>query len=256
MQRRVKLLGSMCKMGQKKKGVEFAPLLMNQRFDMNIELLKMDTPLSYNTLFETHKLYSLAHKVITIGGDHSIAASTIASSADIHGDNLLVVWVDAHADINTRNSSTTKNEHGMPVSKLLGIENTYKLPEITPKQIIYLGLRDVDEYEQNKLDELGIEYYNATDTKQNLDTILGDIINRNNKIHISFDVDVLDPEFFLSTGTPVEGGLNIEEGGKILQTLKSQTISADFVEFNPYLINKEHSLRDAKVLKELIEIIS
>ena len=125
MQRRIKLLGAMCHNGQKQTGVELAPKVLKDMFDMNIELLPMNTDTSYRTLYETHSLYSLAHKVITIGGDHSISASTVASSSNIYNENLLVVWVDAHADLNTYDSSLTKSEHGMPVSKLLGIENTY-----------------------------------------------------------------------------------------------------------------------------------
>jgi len=255
MQRRIKLLGAMCHNGQKQTGVELAPKVLKDMFDMNIELLPMNTDTSYRTLYETHSLYSLAHKVITIGGDHSISASTVASSSNIYNENLLVVWVDAHADLNTYDSSLTKSEHGMPVSKLLGIENTYNFHEITPKQIIYLGLRDVDEYEQNKLNELGIEHYTIQETKDNMTNILDNIIKRKNKIHISFDVDSLDPKYFPSTGTPVENGLTIEEGKQILQTLRPQTISVDFVEFNPSLTNEEQSNTDAKLLKELIEIM-
>lgn len=255
MLRRTKLLGAMCNIGQKKIGVESGPKVLKNMFNNEIELLVMDNTLSYRTLYETHRIYSLAHKVITIGGDHSIAASTVAGSADVYSDDLQVIWVDAHADLNTYDSSLTKNEHGMPVSKLLGIENIYQFNEITPNQIIYLGLRDVDEYEQKKLEELNIEHYTAEQTKSNLTDILKNIISRKKNIHISFDVDALDPKYFPSTGTPVDDGLTIEEGKQILETLKPYTVSADFVEFNPSLTDNNQSNRDAKLLKELIEII-
>ncbi|EGW03521.1 Arginase-1 [Cricetulus griseus] len=153
---------------------------------------------------------------VVLGGDHSMAIGSISGHARVHPD-LCVIWVDAHTDINTPLTTGTGNLHGQPVSFLLK-ELKGKIPDVpgfswvTPcisaKDIVYIGLRDVDPGEQKK-----------------------------RPIHLSFDVDGLDPAFTPATGTPVLGGLSYREGLYITEEIyKTGLLSGlDIMEVNPAL---------------------
>ncbi|EPY84119.1 arginase-1 [Camelus ferus] len=153
---------------------------------------------------------------LVLGGDHSLAIGSISGHARVHPD-LCVIWVDAHTDVNTPLTTTTGNLHGQPVSFLLK-ELKGKIPDVpgfswvTPcvsaKDIVYIGLRDVDPAEQKK-----------------------------RPIHLSFDVDGLDPSFTPATGTPVQGGLSYREGLYLTEEIyKTGLLSGlDIMEVNPSL---------------------
>ncbi|XP_055982278.1 arginase-1 [Sorex fumeus] len=188
---------------------------------------------------------------LVLGGDHSLAIGSISGHAKVHSD-LCVIWVDAHTDINTPQTTSSGNLHGQPVSFLLK-ELKGKIPDIpgfswvtpciTAKDIVYIGLRDVDPGEHYILKTLGIKFYSMTEVdrlgigkvmEETLSYLLG---RKKRPIHLSFDVDGLDPFFTPATGTPVPGGLTFREGLYITEEVcKTGLLSGlDIMEVNPSL---------------------
>lgn len=213
--------------------------------------------------------------VLTIGGDHSIAVGTLAGTHNFD-DNIKLIWVDAHADINTFRSSPTGNTHGMPLAwhlNLMSEENQkpfHWLKKFKKENLVYLGLRDVDPGEQAYLNELGIKYYTADDVHDiGMEQVLGEIdkyfsLSPGRNIHISFDVDGIDPQFFPATGTPVAKGLDLNQGKAIIGHFSSNynLLALDLVEINPALGDEkdlELTLESTKnllsALKEKVEIL-
>ncbi|KAK3680770.1 hypothetical protein B0T22DRAFT_379111 [Podospora appendiculata] len=192
--------------------------------------------------------------VLTLGGDHSIAIGTIGGTAkairERLGREMAVIWVDAHADINTPETSGSGNIHGMPVSFLTGLAREENeeffgwLKEdnlISVKKLVYIGLRDVDAGEKRILREHGIKAFSMFDIDRHgigrvMEMALGHIGN-DTPIHLSFDVDALDPMWAPSTGTPVRGGLTLREGDYICECVHEtgSLVAVDLVEVNPSL---------------------
>ncbi|KAL0254940.1 Arginase, catabolizes arginine to ornithine and urea [Diplodia seriata] len=203
------------------------------------------------------QVYEHARKgrcVLTLGGDHSIAIGSISGTAkairERLGREIAVIWVDAHADINTPESSDSGNIHGMPVAFLTGLAKEDKedmfgwIKEdqmISVKKLVYIGLRDVDKGEKKILRDNGIKAFSMHDIDRHgigkvMDMALG-WIGSDTPIHLSFDVDSLDPQFAPSTGTPVRGGLTLREGDYIAECVAEtgSLIALDLVEVNPSL---------------------
>lgn len=190
---------------------------------------------------------------LTIGGDHSIGTGTIAGVQSVHPD-ACVIWVDAHADINTPQSSDSGNLHGCPVSFVLGIdgplstkaeENVFDwVPHcLDDSRLAYIALRDLDPFEKKYLREHNIAAY----TMRHVDQYgIGKVVemalsrvNPDNKrpIHLSLDIDAIDPFFAPATGTAVRGGLTWREGCYICEALAEtgNLVAMDLVELNPSL---------------------
>ena len=193
---------------------------------------------------------------LTLGGDHSIAIGTVSGVArairersDTPND-LAVIWVDAHADINTPETSDSGNIHGMPVSFLTGLATSTDKGifdwlrdehKISLSKLVYIGLRDVDAGEKKILRENNIKAYSMHDIDRHgigaiMDSALA-YIGDATPIHLSFDVDALDPMWAPSTGTPVRGGLTLREGDFICEAVAEtgQCVGFDLVEVNPSL---------------------
>ena len=256
----IKFISACCKYGQRMPGVEFGGVYIEQLFkNYKFKTVKSRSGFDYKKLHKTHYNTleeNVENKVITIGGDHSISLATVASSAKKFGDDLTVIWIDAHADINTRKSSLSGNMHGMPVASLLNLDNIYNLETIKPEQIIYVGLRDLDDFEVETLEKLNIKNYTSEFIRRySIMSVIEDIYSENiiKKVHLSFDVDVLDPIIFQSTGTPVDGGIGIREAETLLNAFESNWVSADFVEFNPSLGGNPQ--QNAFILRDLIKCI-
>ena len=260
MRKFTKIIGACCHNGQTKLGTHIAPQFIHKKLGQNVDIDFIDNfdnfGAGYKDLYSLHNKYLHENnKVTTLGGDHSISLSTTASSVEKFKDDLVVVWVDAHPDLNTRQSSLTKNIHGMPVASLLGLDNLFDLPTINPEQIIYIGIRDIDDYEKKMIDELNIQYYDMTYIKQyGLSNILNNINSMHAPIHLSFDVDSMDPIYFKSTGTPVPRGLNKADAYNIFTTLKKNIVSTDIVEFNPYLSNNTIKHKEGLMLANLVKL--
>lgn len=192
--------------------------------------------------------------VLTLGGDHSIAIGTIGGTAkairERLGREMAVIWVDAHADINTPETSGSGNIHGMPVSFLTGLATEEReeffgwLKEenrISVRKLVYIGLRDVDPGEKRILRQNGIRAFSMFDIDRHgigrvMEMALGHI-GADTPIHLSFDVDALDPMWAPSTGTPVRGGLTLREGDYICECVHEtgSLVAVDLVEVNPSL---------------------
>ncbi|XP_021501342.1 arginase-1 [Meriones unguiculatus] len=188
---------------------------------------------------------------VVLGGDHSMAIGSISGHATVHPD-LCVIWVDAHTDINTPLTTGTGNLHGQPVAFLLK-ELKGKFPDVpgfswvTPcisaKDIVYIGLRDVDPGEHYILKTLGIKYFSMTEVdKLGIGKVMEEAFSyllgrKKRPIHLSLDVDGLDPAFTPATGTPVLGGLSYREGLYITEEIyKTGLLSGlDIMEVNPSL---------------------
>lgn len=171
---------------------------------------------------------------IVLGGDHSIAMGTLAGLTRAYGSPPGLVWVDAHADINTPDSSATGNVHGMPL--YFALKNGFALPERT----VQIGLRDVDPEEKRLLREFGVKTFTMTDVdKRGMMHVMDDaraIAGANQRpIHVSFDMDAIDPSEAPGTGTPVKGGLSYREAHLVMEMLydSGQLGSIEMVEINP-----------------------
>jgi arginase len=185
---------------------------------------------------------------IVLGGDHSLSWGSV-SGASRAALKLGVIWIDAHADLNTPDSSLSGNHHGMPLAFLGGLcasagEDTDQRASLGFENLCYLGLRDVDPFEQRTITAAGI--WNRTMDEWRRDGIgrgIEDALahlaaNGVDAIHVSFDVDVLDPGVFPATGTPVADGLDVAGAMTVMQRLGSAPVpvaSLDVVELNPLL---------------------
>lgn len=197
---------------------------------------------------------------LVIGGDHSIAIGTIAGVLQ-HKKDIGVIWFDAHGDINTEESSPTGNIHGMPVAVSLGLGHE-KLVSIGGKdakldldKFVYVGCRDLDKGERQVLKELGANVFTMHEIDR--DGILSvmnqaiEIAGRGKDgIHVSFDMDSIDPIYVQGTGTKVPGGLSYREANFALELVakSEKLISAEFVEVNPLLDNNNETAKLAVVL--------
>jgi arginase len=186
---------------------------------------------------------------IVLGGDHSIAMGSVAGVV-YRPDGIVrtgLIWIDAHTDINTPKTSPSGNIHGMPVAHLLGQGDSRLLDiwgggaVIRPEDIVYIGIRSVDDDERKILKELGIRVYTMKDIdKRGLGEILEQTImqlHHTKRVHVSFDADVLDPAVAPGVGTPVPGGLSYREAHLLMELLADAKIvtSLDLVEVNPIL---------------------
>lgn len=203
----------------------------------------------YNTVSEVSKSGKFP---LNVGGDHSIAIGTIAGVLSAHPD-ACVLWIDAHADVNTPAASHSGNLHGCPVSFLLGIDGQDKTDNdlfswvprgiLDFKRIAYVGLRDIDDFEKELIKSKGITAYTMHDIdRYGIAKVMEMALERVNPglerpVHLSFDVDALDPFFAPSTGTPVRGGLTWREGCFICEAAAEtgKLVGMDLVECNPHL---------------------
>ena len=256
----VSIMGLPIFKGQTLSGVKYAPnYFLNYNFS---RLLKKEIKVSNTKLcFEAHNVFDslkVSKEIVKsyksrdydfnlfIGGDHSMSMATISGMIDEEEkDDHVVLWIDAHTDCNTFNTSPSMNLHGMSVSGILGL-----LPEpfnifncINKDQIMYLGIRSMDKgekefLENNKEHVISNKLITSDDLHNDISSKMEEIESfiKNKKIHVSFDVDSLDPKYVSSTGTPVKGGLNLDQVNKIFDLLSNHNVvSMDLVEFNPLL---------------------
>ncbi|XP_026921802.1 arginase-2, mitochondrial isoform X2 [Herpailurus yagouaroundi] len=283
----VAVIGAPFSQGQKRKGVERGPAavreagLMKRLSSLGCRLKDFGdlsfTPVPkddlYNNLIVNPRSVGLANQelaevvsravsggysCVTVGGDHSLAIGTISGHAR-HCPDLCVIWVDAHADINTPLTTSSGNLHGQPVSFLLR-ELQDKVPQlpgfswikpcISSPSIVYIGLRDVDPPEHFILKNYDIQYFSMRDIdrlgiqkvmEQTFDLLIG----KQRPIHLSFDIDAFDPTLAPATGTPVVGGLTYREGMYITEEIHNTGLlsALDLVEVNPQLAASEEEAK-------------
>jgi arginase len=214
-------------------------------------------------LYETTKAMSQKGQfALTLGGDHGLATGSIAGLKATYPD-LKVIWVDAHADCNTPETSPSGNYHGMPVAHLLGWLGEKTVPGfdwfqpcLTNKDIVFIGLRDLDPEEKKNLKKHGIKCFTMHEVlRLGIGEVMKQTINylgqdgQTHPIHISFDIDGVDPSVAYGTGTKARGGILYREAHYILREAAAtgQLVGLDMVEINPLLDRpKEHFHGDNK----------
>jgi len=197
---------------------------------------------------------------LILGGDHSIAIGTIAGLAR-HYANLGVIWYDAHGDLNTVDTTPSGNIHGMPLAASLGLGHPSLVNaggyagKIKAENLVLIGVRDLDEGEKQLIAEQQIKLYTACDVKRLgmkrvITGTLEYLKKRCDGIHLSFDLDGIDPREAPGVGTPVRGGVSFADSllaVKLLLASRSIT-SAEFVELNPLLDSEEQTVAAALAL--------
>ncbi len=183
---------------------------------------------------------------LVLGGDHSVALGTLGGLASAHGPGG-VLWIDAHPDINTPDTSPSGNVHGMSLGAVLGLagdafaSDAWPLPAVDPKRVALVGIRQTDEGERRLLKEAGVRVFTMSEidrigveraVREALDRISGPGF-----VHVSLDMDALDPELAPGVGTPVRGGLTYREAHLALELVAESGIvgSLEVVEVNPIL---------------------
>ena len=205
------------------------------------------------------------HLPVLLGGDHSLSIGSISAVAR-HcrdtGKNLRVLWLDAHADFNTRDLSPTGNIHGMPVACLCGFgpdELTSiggHVPAIRPAWVREIGIRSVDAGEKrfvhdHHLEVFDMRYIDEVGVRQTLEAAL-EGLDANTHLHVSFDVDFLDPEIAPGVGTTVPGGPTYREAQLCMEMIADTGLvrSLDIMELNPAMDNHNKTARLAVDLVE------
>ena len=237
-------------LGQKKTGTEKAPLQINQFINNKTHIIKKIKN-SGNLFTNINKLYKLNNitkgKIINIGGDHSMCIATIADTLNKYPD-AKIIYFDAHADINTYKSSNSKNYHGMPLSFITGIDKDVRfnfIKNILPfENLLYVGSRCFDKFEVSEIYKKNIKFITSDEINNNFTKSLKKIIDFVGKspIHISFDVDSIDPKYIPSTGTPVKNGIELNNAITILDHLNNKNIvKLDISELNLDIGSKNDS---------------
>ncbi len=183
---------------------------------------------------------------LVLGGDHSVALGTLGGLARASGPGG-VLWIDAHGDLNRPETSPTGNVHGMVLAAALGLagpefeSDHWPTPAVDPARVALVGLRSLDEAERNLLRELGARVHTMSDVdrigveraiRESLEHVAG-----SGFVHVSLDMDVVDPEIAPGVGTPVRGGLSYREAHFALELVAESGLagSLEVVEVNPIL---------------------
>ncbi len=198
---------------------------------------------------------------LVLGGDHSIAIGTLAGVSK-HYKNLGVIWYDAHGDLNTAETSPSGNIHGMPLAVSIGLGHHLLTdiggygPKVKPENVVIIGARALDDGEKDLIKEIGIKVYTMHEIdRMGMAKVMEETIaylkDKTDGVHLSLDLDGLDPNDAPGVGTPVIGGISYRESHLAMEMLEESKIitSAEFVEVNPILDEKN---KTAKVAVELM----
>jgi len=194
------------------------------------------------------------HIALSLGGDHSLAAGSIAGSASAMREKnrpLALLWVDAHGDMNTPESTISGNVHGMPLACVLGqgpqelVEIGGFSPKVDPERCAVIGLRNLDEREKERVRQSGVHAYTMKDIDRYgmavvMEKALALICGDGAALHVSFDMDGVDPAVSPGVGTPVRGGLSYREAHLAMEMVadSQNMVAMDVVEVNPILDNQ------------------
>ena len=188
-----------------------------------------------------------ARKVpIVLGGDHSVAIGTLGGMASVHGQGG-VIWFDAHGDLNTPQTSPSGNVHGMPLGAALGLapdvfaSEAWPLPALDPRHVALVGIRSLDDGERELVRDLGIAVHTMSELdRRGIEPVVREALERVSGapfVHMSLDMDVVDPEAAPGVGTPVRGGLSYREAHLAMELVAEwgEFASFEVVEVNPIL---------------------
>ena len=229
--------------------------------EKNFDRVNSFSEVLYNTLLSIKDKDTIT---ITVGGDHSVAIASILASQK-HEESLGIIWIDTHPDFNTFETTLTGNIHGLPLATVTG-NNKNRLTQfhnnnfISNNNTVIIGARDIDKLEQENLDKAKIKVYTTNDIKtKNIKEIIDDSIkaalNNTNGIHVSIDIDVLDPNIAPGISVGFKDGLSKEELFEIIKHIlqyKDKIKSFDVVEFNP---SNDINNKTLNIAVEIIEMI-
>jgi arginase len=196
---------------------------------------------------------------LVLGGDHSVALGTLSGLAGASGLGG-VLWFDAHGDLNTPETTPSGNVHGMPLAAALGLggaefaRDGLELPALDPQHVALIGVRSLDPGEQATVRELGLAVYTISDVdRRGVEPVLREALDRVRGagfVHLSVDLDVVDPEFAPGVGDPVRGGLSYREAHLAMELVAEGTSldSLEIVEVNPI---RDHENTTAGLAVEL-----
>jgi arginase len=199
---------------------------------------------------------------ITLGGDHSIAAGTVAGVAEFYrrqNQKIGLIWIDAHTDVNTPDSSPSGNVHGMPLAAIMGLgppelSNIFDFsPKVSPENCALVGVRDIDAIEKEHVRRAGIHVFTMRDIdERGMRTVMEEALRAAGRgtagYHVSLDMDWVDPEDAPGVGTPVRGGATYREALLALEIIADHGIMLSFeiVEVNP-VIDEHNQTADLAV---------
>ncbi len=201
---------------------------------------------------------------ICLGGDHSLAAGSIpgvARALRVRSETLNVIWVDAHADMNTPETSPSGNVHGMPLAACMGRgpDALVRIADgawVAPERVALIGIRNLDDRERTLVRDSGVRAYTMTDIDRRgigpiMNDVLKDFTGPGQRIHLSLDLDGLDPDVAPGVGTPVRGGLTYREAHLLAEMIAEtgRLAGMDVAELNPTLDVRN---RSAEIGAELI----
>ena len=288
MNRNIRIFGVPMDLGQRRRGVDMGPSALryagvddalrrlghtvNDNGNLNVPLPENEPPDDSRARHldsisgvcrdvYSHALTCLEHDetAVFLGGDHSISIGTV-SAMDTHGGNVGVIWVDAHGDFNTPEITPSGNIHGMALAALMGRgpkELTgigHERAKLKPSEVVIIGARDLDPPERAALREAGVLVITMRDIdERGMAAAAHQALERLSnlkKLHISLDMDSLDPIEAPGVGTPVPGGLTYREAHLLMEIIADCACveSIDVVEINPILDNRNHT---AEVAVEL-----
>jgi arginase len=194
---------------------------------------------------------------IVLGGDHSIAIGTVSGTAEYfknRGQKVGLIWVDAHGDMNTPETSPSGNSHGMPLATVCGMGHPRLVemggfwPKVERKNVCLIGIRDIDEVERRIVKQSGIHAYTMRDVDERgmraiMQECIGFATDGTAGFHVSFDLDGMDPRDVPGTGTPVKGGISWREANLLMEMVSDTGLmtSLEVTELNPILDVKNQS---------------
>jgi arginase len=188
---------------------------------------------------------------IMIGGDHSLAAGSVGASANhahARGREIGLIWVDAHGDMNTPETTTSGNVHGMPLAALVGREPAelarigQRVPKVRADRTVLIGVRNLDTLEREQIRRAAVQVFTMKDIDRDgianvMKRALAIAGENTLGVHVSFDLDVCDPSIAPGVGTPVKGGLDYREAHMVMEMVADShsLLALDLVEVNPIL---------------------
>ncbi|SPE24738.1 Arginase [Candidatus Sulfotelmatobacter sp. SbA7] len=201
---------------------------------------------------------------LSLGGDHSMAVGSVSGVAEFYrrqNQKVGLIWIDAHTDINTPDSSPSGNVHGMPLAAIMGLgppelANIFNFsPKVKPENCVLVGVRDIDAVERHNVHRAGIEVFTMRDIdERGMRTVIEEALRMAGRgtagYHVSLDMDWIDPEDAPGVGTPVRGGATYREAHLAMEIIADhgRMLSFEIVEVNPVI--DEHN-RTAELAVEL-----
>jgi arginase len=211
------------------------------------------------------KVLAKGEMPLVLGGDHSVAVGTVSGVARHYRKrkkSIGLLWIDAHADMNTPETSPSGNVHGMPLACLVGmgpreLSHLYKFaPKVDPKNVALVGVRDVDQLEKPHVKKSGVRAFTMRDIdEKGMRPVMKEAIEiacaGTDGFHLSFDMDSVDPQFAPGVGTPVRGGITYREAHLAMEIVNDsrRMLSLEVVEVNPVI---DEVNRTAELAVELI----